>query len=666
MILDELVLHDFGVYRGRQVFPLTPISDDRPIILIGAQNGAGKTTFLEGLQLAFFGRAGQGQFRGGVAYEEYLRRSINRGAAAADGAAVQVKFRRRVEGRDRVFDVRRSWTAQAQVREHFEVLVDGVLDRVLTAQWSEYVEELLPPRIAPLFFFDGEKIEQFANIERSAELIGTAVSALLGLDIVDRLSLDLDVFERRKAAAHGDTAGQQELKAAADATSAAEAAARVAKTELAGAVSRRDRRVAQLEKARRQLKAEGGDLFAARNELRAIDQQVDVSLTAAKRALRGWAGEVAPLMLVRKLLAEIAEQADREGEGDAARAVVGVLIKRDAQMLKLLRGAGAGGVALREAQKFMDSDRHRLTALAATDRYLDLPAAARGALAGLRDEGFPACEEVRDTLLVDLARLQTEKDDVERQIAAIPAPEDIAPLLASIRAEEEALQLAEVEAGVAQKTLDAAQRDLAAARSRYQEKLDRQVQTKLLAEDAQRMLEHSARVRQTLLRFKIDVIKHHVHRIEALVVDGLRKLLRKDDLVVDVKIDPADFSIELRGGAWDTLPPEQLSAGERQLFAVALLWALARASGQTAPTIIDTPLGRLDSAHRARLVDGYFPEASHQVILLSTDEEIDQRQYDRLRPLLSRGLTVEYDPEIRGSRVREGYDFATDKIAERV
>jgi DNA sulfur modification protein DndD len=53
------------------------------------------------------------------------------------------------------------------------------------------------------------------------------------------------------------------------------------------------------------------------------------------------------------------------------------------------------------------------------------------------------------------------------------------------------------------------------------------------------------------------------------------------------------------------------------------LRGLAKASGRPLPTIIDTPLGRLDSTRRRHLLERYFPVASHQVILLSTDEEID-------------------------------------------
>jgi DNA sulfur modification protein DndD len=86
-----------------------------------------------------------------------------------------------------------------------------------------------------------------------------------------------------------------------------------------------------------------------------------------------------------------------------------------------------------------------------------------------------------------------------------------------------------------------------------------------------------------------------------------------------------------------------------------MLWGLARASGRTVPTIIDTPLGRLDSSHRGHLVQRYFPVASHQVILLSTDEEIDECHLERLKPYLSRSYRLEYDNSLRSTIPKEGY-----------
>ena len=56
---------------------------------------------------------------------------------------------------------------------------------------------MLPTEVAPLFFFDGERIEQLADLDKSAQVLSTAVQSLLGLDIVDRLVTDLSVLERR-------------------------------------------------------------------------------------------------------------------------------------------------------------------------------------------------------------------------------------------------------------------------------------------------------------------------------------------------------------------------------------------------------------------------------------------------------------------------------------
>jgi DNA sulfur modification protein DndD len=62
------------------------------------------------------------------------------------------------------------------------------------------------------------------------------------------------------------------------------------------------------------------------------------------------------------------------------------------------------------------------------------------------------------------------------------------------------------------------------------------------------------------------------------------------------------------------------------------------------PVIIDTPLGRLDSDHRLKMVQDYFPRASHQVVLLATDTELDTQMLSVLAPAVSRVYQLTYDP----------------------
>jgi DNA sulfur modification protein DndD len=84
---------------------------------------------------------------------------------------------------------------------------------------------------------------------------------------------------------------------------------------------------------------------------------------------------------------------------------------------------------------------------------------------------------------------------------------------------------------------------------------------------------------------------------------------------------------------------KQLLAGERQLLAMVMIWALKEASGAPMPVIVDTPPGRLDSDHRLSVVQNYFPRASHQVVLLATDAEVDDQIWPSW-PRRFRGLTV--------------------------
>ena len=174
-------------------------------------------------------------------------------------------------------------------------------------------------------------------------------------------------------------------------------------------------------------------------------------------------------------------------------------------------------------------------------------------------------------------------------------------------------------------------------------------------QDKIKIIESNKRVKVLLESYKEKVRDRNLSRLEDLILESFQSLMRKETLVEDIKIDRDNFNLRLFGSEKNEIPTDRLSAGERQILAISMLWALAKASGRPLPAVIDTPLGRLDSTHRKHLVDRYFPNASHQVILLSTDEEIDEKFFNDIESRLGLSYELYHNNETQSTSVREGY-----------
>ncbi|QIP41492.1 hypothetical protein G9444_4248 [Rhodococcus erythropolis] len=109
MILDKLVLQNIGTFAGRHSIDLAPRSSNKPIILVGGLNGAGKTTFLESIHLALYGTLAQLNGRRTGSYENYLGGLIHRGTPASSSSSVELTFRAHQQGNEHTYRIARSW-----------------------------------------------------------------------------------------------------------------------------------------------------------------------------------------------------------------------------------------------------------------------------------------------------------------------------------------------------------------------------------------------------------------------------------------------------------------------------------------------------------------------------------------------------------------------------
>jgi len=656
MIFDEIILHDFGVYAGRQTITLTPPSERKPVILFGGLNGGGKTTLLDAIQLCMFGPFAQCSNRGALAYQEFLRRCVHRHANPKE-AAIELAFRHRLDGQEQDYRLHRSWKVNAKgVRERFEVIRNGVFDPALTENWANQAHDFLPANIAHLFLFDGEKIEGYANDDHSSRLIGSAIENLLGLDIVDQLNRDLETLDRRKRTERQGEKSQAELKAAEDELRMLRSRLDSLNQERA---SVRTHKLEQKKKAlatiETRYKKLGGELYDQRQVIETRRNEAADQVEAGKVVLRELAAGDLPLLLANDLLTNLAERDNQEAAGRLARDVLTTLEERDDAFLKQFRKLSKNATLLKKIEQLHTKDRDDRKALAQTEIHLEYSSEARARLHTLRDEALELTAQKSGALLDKQQHLEAHLEHMRTEFASIPAPDTLNALIKEREQIQKDIARTQTELEALDASLARLQRDIERKEQTVARLLKTDAESGIADKDRARTLAHAAKVRNTLKSFRRSVIHRHVKRIEELVLHSYQQLLRKTSLVSRLTIDPDNFDITLYGKDGHRLEPARLSAGERQLLGVALLWGLAKASGRPLPTAIDTPLGRLDTAHRSHLVERYFPFASHQVLLLSTDEEITGDYLKKLKPWIGRSYQLEFDDDTGSTQVSPGY-----------
>jgi DNA sulfur modification protein DndD len=656
MIIDRLVLHNFGAYKGRHEIALSPPSKEKNVILIGALNGAGKTTLLDAIQLVMHGKLSSCSNRGPGSYDDFLRRSIHRNVDRTEGAALELEFKHRAAGEEHLYRVRRSWNVPSnQTRESLSVWVDGRLDGTLSESWPEYAEAFLPSGIAPLFLFDGEKIERLADPEQSAGILRTAIHSLLGLTIVDQLSADLAVLSRRKQEHLKDDESKQELDNLEQRILEAETLRTQYVEERGSLLNNQTRCERRLLAAETQYRQEGGAAFEQETEIQVQLGAARSQLEHLDERLLAIAADTAPLLLLIDSLTAI-ETRDREARTIAqAHAVQEVLEERDHSTLALLSAQRAPEKWIGLLRSFLSEDRDKRSKLASAEPAVALSDDASAELRDFLRRGADKQRQEIEELISERENLEGLIIDFERRLASVPQKEAIEKLSFAVdKARTEILEVGNALVRIEVLTTEV-NRNLDRLNELRERMLRNSIEGQFTHEDSQRVVLHSTRMRDTLEAFRAALLERNVKKLGSYVLDSYRQLMRKQALVERIEIDPRDFSITLVSPSGDLIRPDRLSAGERQLLATAILWGLARASGHALPMVIDTPLGRLDSTHRTKLVERYFPHASHQVILLSTDEEIDHRYYDKLKRWIGRTYCLEFHEDEDSTRIREGY-----------
>jgi len=665
MILTRLTLTNFGVFRGRQSISLQP-QKGKPIVLIGGKNGAGKTTFLEAIRLCFYGSQGFG-FHSRDEYLKYLDGRIHTNASSIiqpTTASVAAEFQYSDLEAVHAYKISRFWERRNTGKVHETLTVERngkLLDDIAADYWPEFVRDLIPPGVAQLFFFDGEKIQHLADDTSDQRELSEAMKALLGLDVVERLETDLEIYRSRVIKTLRNVDGSREVEELMQELQHLErtlAELRNVREGQEAAISDLRLRVGSLQD---KITAQGGSFVRNREKLVHDRAVLETQVAQVETGLRDMCGGLLPFTLVPQLSEQLRIQLRAEQAGTELESGKRLVQSTKSHVLSQLDKAEFW----EEFPKLTPTTiRKKLTnrigklfeeVVTETDAngaefiHQLSPILIRQLIAWLDGAG-----ELKKVVLEQgaaLERLNRDLHRVEDELRKVPADELLKPLLEELQKLNDDLAEAGKSAVLTDDKIKNAELELSVVRRRYTQSVE-----KLAAQATQGSRVHLVpKIQQVLSEFKSALLCKKLIQLQTDVTSSFNALCRKKDSVREITISPDDFSVVFKSRDHRPIPKSQLSAGEKQIYAISMLWGLAKTSGRPLPIIIDTPLGRLDTDHRKLLTEHYFPFASHQVIILSTDSEIDQVYFGDLRQSISQAYRLDFSAEEHGTRLNSGY-----------
>ena len=659
MIIDSIALTNFRVFRGFHSIKLTPEDKERPVILIGALNGGGKTTLLDALKLVLYGKLANCSKKSKQSYQDFIAECINDETPKNVGCMITMCFRTYLDGVEESYKISRSWKFEGKsLSEKFKVEVNHRENAVLEKSWDEFVDSFIPVRLSHLFFFDGEKIEEFATPESAKELLAQGIHSLLGIDTVSQLEKDLEVVVRKKQSLSQRSNQQRDalnqhwktVSSLNDQKTKSRNELNVAEAALTELKERLDRADAEFRKF-------GGEAYQEKSQYEHIIATAKNELAQQEKKAEDFAAGLLPFALLLNDIQALIQQADDEEDAKRyAQFETSVL-----QIEKLVEAEIVCALSAEQNALFKSAFKKAVDTVYCkgntTKPLLNIASSTTFDLL----KGLPENIARESDLLSDFLQTATgtllQLETYQRKLENIPADDIIAPLLEKTQKLQERISKQETTVATLKEIYRRDENAFLSEKSSFIKELEAEIDDDLTKQDDIRLIQRAKDIAVLLGEFRNAMLKKYVGRIEAYITESFRRLLHKESLVDIIKINQDNYEISLISKGGLIVNPDKLSAGERQLLGVSMLWGLAKAAARPLPSVVDTPLGRLDSSHRENLIERYFPDASHQVILLSTDEEIYGDYYEKIKPFVSRSYTIVYDDKTRSSKAVPGYQF---------
>lgn len=657
MYFTKVEIQNFGIYKGTHEMCLSDKIGNRNITLVGGLNGRGKTTFHDAILIALYGKQALKYIQEKArSYDKLLLDHINKHAkndetyvavslCLDDGTSIRVK---------------RAWSAKGKKLEQYTVVEkNGVIDKYLGESWSYYIEEILPFGIARFFFFNNEKITQLAD-DTSFEQIKSSIKSAIGVSAIEKAIEHTDEVIRRKKSAltaferSEENVGYQEVE-----KQIQEIDSRLAEaTKQANEFERRcETLAATLEAKEKEFWSSGGDLSRNRDVIKSEMQKISSEVARVQEEIMQLTVDAStPLFMCRNLVSQSYEAELSLQQSEAKLYSDRIIVNLHQQIMVRLADCGLNSTDLNTVKHIINEVLvGHLPEDGRTEPVKNMSATSMMLYQRLIAEVFQKITQRIKTLVNHVDAHESELMSLDAHLGAADEKTLAMQLF-------DALKSIEAEKAIADSAYQRHLEQIESLKRQREILVGKRIQLiKAIAEkehtndDNARIVKYAAMSIEVLSEFKVRLQREKVAKLSSTVTNCFRELVQKESLVSEIRIDSTTLDVTILDVDGNELLKSQLSAGEQQMFAVAIVWALALTSGYKAPVIIDTPMARLDSSHRENFVTKYLPAASSQVMVLSTDEEVYGRYLDLIRDNVVDYYTLLYREEEQCTSIVHGY-----------
>ncbi|WP_227939002.1 DNA sulfur modification protein DndD [Alkalihalobacillus deserti] len=637
MQLNKVILNNIGAYKGVHEIDLSVSPPNQNVILFGGENGAGKTTLLNSIRLSLFGAFAFGYMTENDNYYKQIYSLLNKSAIleGVDHYQIILEFTE-VEHyvKNEYRFIRRWHLNNGSPKEQFTIMKNGqCLNEVDKEAYHSRLKETIPPELFNMCLFDGEEISRIVNDNRLSDYLKASAKVLFNLHLFEALESDLSQYIKQAQMEKQLSQDEEDIyKLDEEILSFYRDYEKFIEEE-----QQIQSQIVTLEEKSEELKKQfdlnGGLVKEERESLQSKVNDIENQRKHNSEKMRDFISTELPLFLSRDLFFDVKQQMDLEYSFELHDQLSQKLT--DEKMAELVSGIVNGSTehTTELKSRFLalfpkpDSDLiHRASFTQRSEIQSTVTELERlniNSYIELIEENQRLLEEARalrkkieiNDSTHDFKDIIFEIEDISKDVT------NLQQKLSSIEMDRESLghNIAEIE-----KTRDSKKEQLlASAKATNSFAIAHKVQ--LLSE-----------------QFRIQQLQKKLQHVQIEATRMLNDLMRKKDYVTAVNIDPKTFNVTLYNNNKQEILKDRLSSGEKEILLLSIVWAMFKCSRIKLPFIFDTLLGRLDKTHKQTVLSKLIPTCSDQVIILSTDSEIDKTHYDIVKPYIAKEYTLDF------------------------